>query len=289
MRFSRLRTYCLVESLGSGLADCASSCSKISLHALRAGAAMSGALLQFQQQRKLVAATAQQLHRVLPVDGAAFADQREQVACRSLPLLSCTWVERIWSFIRSNAVLDTLVHVGVAGVEHVVQCPGASAPRTAAAARRSKARWECSPAESPRRAAARRSTALPARKTPRRTCACRTLRRPPRCAGSGTGTESISAISSARLISSTISQARALHRLGDGDDGVRPGAAPDLVVVHRRMQRVQLQLGIAEPVAEFGDLRLVAIVQMLARAEDLYRGNSGLLDSGRASPTSAGG
>ena len=74
-------------------------------------------------------------------------------------------------------------------------------------------------------------------------------------------------------------QALALHRLGDGDDGVRAGAAPDLVVVHGRVQRVQLQLGIAEPVAEFGDLRLVAIVQVLARAENLDRGNAGLLDS----------
>ena len=68
-------------------------------------------------------------------------------------------------------------------------------------------------------------------------------------------------------------------------DGVRPGAAPDLVVVHGRVQRVQLQLGIAEPVAEFGDLRLVAIVQVLARAEDLHRGDSGLLDLASSSAT----
>ena len=70
-------------------------------------------------------------------------------------------------------------------------------------------------------------------------------------AGSGSGTESISAISSARLISSTICSRLRLHRLRDVDDGVRPGPAPDLVGVHRRVQRVQLQLGIAKPVAQF--------------------------------------
>src|SRR5437899_11759142 len=35
-----------------------------------------------------------------------------------------------------------------------------------------------------------------------------------------------------------------LHRLGERDDGMRPRAAPDLVAVHRRVQGVQLQLGI---------------------------------------------
>src|SRR3954465_987182 len=41
---------------------------------------------------------------------------------------------------------------------------------------------------------------------------------------------------------------------------------------------MQLQIRIAEPVPEFGDLRLVATVQMLTRAENLYRGDSGMLD-----------
>ena len=40
----------------------------------------------------------------------------------------------------------------------------------------------------------------------------------------------------------------------------------------------RLQLGVAEPVAEFGDLRLVAIVEVLAGAENLDRGNARLLD-----------
>ena len=44
------------------------------------------------------------------------------------------------------------------------------------------------------------------------------------------------------------------------------------------MQRVQFQIGLAEPVAEFLDLRLIAIVEVLARAENLYRGDSGLLN-----------
>src|SRR5207247_2433667 len=44
---------------------------------------------------------------------------------------------------------------------------------------------------------------------------------------------------------------------------------PDLVVVHRSVDRVQLQLRVVEPVAQLGDLASIAIVQVLARAEDL--------------------
>ena len=82
-------------------------------------------------------------------------------------------------------------------------------------------------------------------------------------------------------------QARALHRFGDVDDGVRSGAAPDLIGIHGRVQRVELQIGIAEPVAEFGDLRLIAIIEVLATAEDFHCGDSGLLNSaeqGRRQP-----
>ena len=38
-------------------------------------------------------------------------------------------------------------------------------------------------------------------------------------------------------------------------------------------------LGIAKPVAQFGDLRLVAVVQVLPRAEDLDGGNARVLNS----------
>ena len=51
----------------------------------------------------------------------------------------------------------------------------------------------------------------------------------------------------------------------------------------------ELQLRIAEPVAEFGDLRLVAIVQMLAGAEDLDRGDAGVPDAVEPDGSSAGG
>ncbi len=39
------------------------------------------------------------------------------------------------------------------------------------------------------------------------------------------------------------------------------------------------ELGIAKPVPQFGDLRFVAIVQMLARAEDLDQRNAGVPDA----------
>ena len=42
---------------------------------------------------------------------------------------------------------------------------------------------------------------------------------------------------------------------------------------------MKFEFGIAEPVAEFGDLRLVAIIQVLTRAEDLDCADTGLLDS----------
>ena len=42
---------------------------------------------------------------------------------------------------------------------------------------------------------------------------------------------------------------------------------------------MQLQFGIAEPVSKFGDLCLVPVIQVLARAEDLYRADPQLLDS----------
>ena len=175
-------------------------------------------------------------------------------------------------------------HVGVAGIEDVIQTEVRQFLEHAAGARRWKARWECSPAGSPRRAGGRTASALRARVKAASNLRMSNSSPPTPMCWIRYRNGMISAISSARLISSTICMRLAFHRLGDGDDGVRAGAAPDLVVVHRRVDRVQLQLGIAEPVAQFGDLRLVAIVQVLARAEDLHGGNSGLLDSARAAP-----
>ena len=174
--------------------------------------------------------------------------------------------------------------------KHVVEAARGSAPRTCS--RRSALERSLgifSSRISTPRCAGEEVELFERARRPRRTCACRTLRRPRRCAGSGTGTGMVSAISSARLISSTMCRRARLHRFGDGDDGVRPGAAPDLVVVHGRVQRVQLQIGIAEPVAQFGDLRLIAIIQVLARAEDLHRGDPGLLDFAEQRRWSAGG
>jgi hypothetical protein len=42
---------------------------------------------------------------------------------------------------------------------------------------------------------------------------------------------------------------------------------------------MQLQLRIAKPVAKFGDLRLIPIIQMLPRAKNLHGRNSRLPDS----------
>src|SRR5262249_51832608 len=64
------------------------------------------------------------------------------------------------------------------------------------------------------------------------------------------------------------------HRLRDGDDRIRPGTPPHIIRVHRRVQRVKLQFGIAEPVAKLSDLALVTIIQVLASAENLNQGNA---------------
>ena len=73
------------------------------------------------------------------------------------------------------------------------------------------------------------------------------------------------------------------------DVRVRPGAAPDLVGIHGRMQRVQLQRGIAEPVPEFSDLRFVAVIEMLRRTEDLDGRDPGASPPGSARPWSGDG
>ena len=72
-------------------------------------------------------------------------------------------------------------------------------------------------------------------------------------------------------------QALAFHRLGDGDDRLRSGAAPEFVVVHGRVEGMQLQVRIAKPVAQFGDLGAIAVVQVLPRAEDLHGRNARVL------------
>src|SRR5579883_2467998 len=45
------------------------------------------------------------------------------------------------------------------------------------------------------------------------------------------------------------------------------------------MQRVEFHFRVTKPVTQFRDLRLIAIVQVLARAEDFHRQNSRLLDA----------
>src|SRR4029078_3179917 len=42
------------------------------------------------------------------------------------------------------------------------------------------------------------------------------------------------------------------------------------------MQRMNLEFGFPEPVPQFGDLRAVVIVQMLARAKKFYQRDAGL-------------
>ena len=184
--------------------------------------------------------------------------------------------------------LDALVHVGVAGVEDVVQAEvrqllELQQPLGARQLVGDVLQQDLD-AALPREDAA----ALRARKTPRRTCACRTLRRPRPCAGSGSGTGSTSAISSARLISSTISRRCAFT----GSVMVMTACGPE------RPQISSLYMGECSECSfssesrnqwpELGDLRLVAIVQVLARAEDLHGGDPGLLDPATAARRSAG-
>ncbi len=55
------------------------------------------------------------------------------------------------------------------------------------------------------------------------------------------------------------------------DVRVGSGFAPVFIRVHGRVERIQLQIGIAKPVAELSDLRGVAPVEMLLRAENFDR------------------
>jgi hypothetical protein len=68
----------------------------------------------------------------------------------------------------------------------------------------------------------------------------------------------------------------------------RAGAAPVLVGVHGRMEGVELEFGIAKPVAEFGDLGFVAVVEML-RAQKISTAAMPARSTGSATPWSAGG
>ena len=147
--------------------------------------------------------------------------------------------------------LDALVHVGVAGVEDVIQTEVRQLLELQQSLGAGKLVGNILQQDLDAALAGEDAAAPPARRRPRRTCACRTPRRRRPCAGSGTGTESPRRSRGALDLVHHVQTLR-FHRLGDGDHGMRSGAAPDLVVVHRRVQRVQLQLGIAEPVAQFG-------------------------------------
>ncbi len=50
-------------------------------------------------------------------------------------------------------------------------------------------------------------------------------------------------------------------------------------VIHRRVQRVEFQLRVAEEMPQFGDLGAVLVVEVLPGAEDLHGRNAGLPDS----------
>src|SRR5688572_33058940 len=63
--------------------------------------------------------------------------------------------------------------------------------------------------------------------------------------------------------------------VGNVDDSLGTASPIGIVVVHRRMQGMQLHFRVAEPVGELIDLRPVLIVQMLARAEYSDSRNTG--------------
>src|SRR5262249_50085934 len=51
-----------------------------------------------------------------------------------------------------------------------------------------------------------------------------------------------------------------------------------VIVVHGRVQGVQRQLGVAEPMTQFRHLASITVVEVLPRAEDLHRGNARVHD-----------
>ena len=235
------------------------------------------AILQLQHQRKLVFA---RCAAVPSFSSSRWCRLRRASGNRwlsSLPLLSCTWVERIRLFHQVEFVLHARADVGVARIEHVVHAHVGQF------------------LEHDQLLGARKLVGNVLQQNLHAAPAGEQVEFLERAPG-GVELAHVELFAAhADVLDQVLErnrfgnlqgpldlvhhvQPRALHRLGDGDHGVRSGTAPDLVVVHRRVQRVQLQIGIAEPVAQFGDLRLIAIIQVLARAENLYRGDSGVLN-----------
>src|SRR4051812_7999105 len=65
-----------------------------------------------------------------------------------------------------------------------------------------------------------------------------------------------------------------LKSFRDVDDGLRSRASPNVVVVHGGVQGMHGQFRIAKPVAKFGDLRLIAIIDVLTGTEDFDCGKA---------------
>ena len=65
-----------------------------------------------------------------------------------------------------------------------------------------------------------------------------------------------------------------LHPIRDIDMRVRPGATPDLICIHRRVQGMELQGGIPKPVPELTNLRFIPVIHVLRGAEYLDSRNA---------------
>ncbi len=221
-------------------------------------------------------AAAEHVHRVLPVDGAALAGQREQV--RIALAVVVVHVRRADLLLHQlERLLHAFAQVGVAGVEHVVQ-PHVRQLLELQQSLRTRQLVGNIFQQHFHAPLPREQAQLFQRRKGRIELAHIEL-----LAAHAQVLDQVAERNHLRDFQRALDfvhhlQPPPLHRLGDGNHRMRPRPAPDLVGVHRRVQRMQLQVRIAEPVAQLRDLRLVAIIQVLPRAENLHGGNPGLLD-----------
>src|SRR5579863_10360427 len=231
-------------------------------------------LFQFEEQGKLIVARAQQAHRLLPVHGAALTQERKQM------LVGLTVV--VMHVRRADAVFHdferrshALAEIGVADIkdESEVQVRRLKeVPQTLGARKPVRNVLE----QNFDAALAGENTQLLERRERGIEFTVAVL-----LAQHADVLDQIAVRDGLRDFERALDfvhhlETLTLHRLSNGDDGVRPRASPDFVGVHRRMQRVELQLGFTEPVAQLGDLGAIPAVQVLTRAEDLDLRNTGL-------------
>lgn len=71
----------------------------------------------------------------------------------------------------------------------------------------------------------------------------------------------------------------ALYGLGNRNHRMWTGTSPHVVRIHRRVQRVNFQFAILEPVPQLANLSAVPVIEVLPSAKNLHLGNAGVPDA----------